>query len=237
MSDQTILLVEDDPGIRLLTARALVENGFAVRQAANADEMWAAIEAGPVDLIVLDIMLPGPSGFELCQAIRQSRSVPIIFASARADEADRVVGLEMGADDYIPKPYGAKEVVARVRAVLRRGGMADNGPRPAGIARFDGWRLDFRMRTLTAPDGDGVTLTSAEFDLLVTLVEHAQRVIGRERLIELSRMRIGEASDRSVDVLVSRLRRKLTLGPDRPAPIITVRGVGYMFQSAVERED
>ncbi len=198
--------------------------------------MWQAFDAGAVDLVLLDIMLPGRSGIDLCREIRQKSEVPIIFISAKGSETDRVIGLELGADDYLAKPFSTRELVARVRAVLRRGRMERrHGEQGKGIARFDGWTVDFRRRELTSPTGAQVVLTGAEFDLLAAFVEHPQRVIARERLIELSRTRLGDASDRSIDVLVSRLRRKLTAA-GHSAPIITVRAVGYMLNVEVERD-
>lgn len=235
MTAPTILLVEDDPSLRMLTARALQENGFVVRPASAAPEMWLALDTGPVDLVLLDIMLPGTSGIDLCRALRQRSDVPIIFMSARASETDRVVGLELGADDYIAKPFGTRELVARVRAVLRRPPMErGGGTAEQGMLTFDGWTVNLPRRELSSPTGAIVDLTGAEFDLLVALADHAQRVIARERLIELSRTRLGDSSDRSIDVLVSRLRRKLG-GAGANAPITTVRGVGYMLNAAVER--
>lgn len=230
-----IVLVEDDPAIRTLTARALQQNGFTVRPATSAPEMWLAMEAGPVDLVLLDIMLPGTSGIDLCRALRQKSDVPIIFISAKGSETDRVVGLELGADDYIAKPFGTSELVARVRAVLRRGALdRRHGEPELGILTFDGWELNLSRRELQSPSRALVDLTGAEFDLLVVLLDHAGRVIARDRLIELSRTRLGDSSDRSIDVLVSRLRRKLGHG-GKPAPIVTVRGVGYMMTAAVTR--
>ncbi|UIJ45012.1 response regulator transcription factor [Sphingomonas cannabina] len=237
MTAPTILLVEDDPPLRTLTARALQENGYTVRPAASAPEMWRAFEAGPVDLVLLDIMLPGTSGIDLCRAIRRDSDVPIIFVSAKGSETDRVVGLELGADDYLAKPFGTRELVARVRAVLRRqsgNGTGDTAKRDRGELHFDGWTIHLPRRELHSPTGAIVELTGAEFDLLVALCDNAQRVIARERLIELSRTRLGDSSDRSVDVLVSRLRRKLS-GAGKAAPIITVRGIGYMLNVPVER--
>ena len=231
----TIVLVEDDPALRTLTTRALQENGFTVRPASAAPEMWLAMGQGPVDLVLHDIMLPGTDGIALCRQLRRDSDVPIIFMSAKGSETDRVVGLELGADDYIAKPFGTRELVARVRAVLRRPPMERReGARERGEVTFDGWTINLPRREVTSPDGALVELTGAEFDLLVVLLDHPGRVIARERLIELSRTRLGDSSDRSVDVLVSRLRRKLgSAGAE--APIVTVRGVGYMFKAPVER--
>jgi DNA-binding response OmpR family regulator len=234
MTAPTILLVEDDPALRTLTARALQENGYVVRPAGAAPEMWQALERGPVDLVLLDIMLPGTSGIDLCRQLRQKHDMPIIFVSAKGSETDRVVGLELGADDYIAKPFGTRELVARVRAVLRRGTLERQNEREKGELIFDGWTVNIPRRELKSPSGAIVELTGAEFDLLVALLDHAQRVIARERLIELSRTRLGDSSDRSVDVLISRLRRKLS-SAGKDAPIVTVRGVGYMINVPVER--
>jgi two-component system, OmpR family, response regulator len=235
MTAPSIILVEDDPALRMLTARALQENGYTVRPACSAPEMWLAFEQGETDLVLLDIMLPGTNGIDLCRQIRQRSEVPIIFISAKGSEADRVLGLELGADDYLSKPFGTRELIARVRAVLRRRGLE----RPAGgerreRARFEGWTVNFPRRELLSPGGAVVELTGAEFDLLASFLDHPQRVIARERLIELSRTRLGDSSDRSIDVLVSRLRRKLS-DAGRTAPITTVRGVGYMFNAEVAR--
>ena len=234
MSTPNILLVEDDPALRTLIVRALRENGFAVRAASAAPEMWAAFDSGPVDLILLDVMLPGTNGFDLCRALRQRTAVPIIFISAKGSETDRVVGLELGADDYLAKPFGTRELVARVRAVLRRPPLAETASGKPDRIVFDGWSLNLPRRELLSPTGAIVDLTGAEFDLLVTLCDNAGRVIARERLIELSRARLGDSSDRSIDVLISRLRRKLS-GSGHEAPILTVRGVGYMLSTTVER--
>ena len=235
MSAPSIVLVEDDPALRTLTMRALQENGYIVRPASTAPEMWIAMEGGAVDLVLLDIMLPGTSGIDLCRQIRRKSEVPIIFISAKGSEADRVIGLEIGADDYLPKPFSTRELVARVRAVLRRGGMErQQGGVRESEAEFDGWKVNFPRRELRSATGALIDLTGAEFDLLATFLSQPQRVISRERLIELSRARMGDPSDRSIDVLVSRLRRKLS-ATDKPAPIITVRGVGYMLNVEVLR--
>ncbi|MDB5661729.1 MAG: DNA-binding response regulator [Sphingomonas bacterium] len=235
MSAPSIILVEDDPPLRMLTARALQENGYSVRPACSAAEMWLAFEAGPVDLLLLDIMLPGTNGIDLCRQVRQRSQVPIIFISAKGSEADRVLGLELGADDYLGKPFGTRELIARVRAVLRRGGVErQQGGVRQDRAEFDGWTVNFPRRELHSPSNAIVELTGAEFDLLSSFLDHPQRVIARERLIELSRTRMGDSSDRSIDVLVSRLRRKLS-DSGKPAPITTVRGIGYMLNAEVHR--
>ncbi|CAN5184775.1 response regulator [soil metagenome] len=236
MTPPLVLFVEDDPALRTLTARALQQNGFAVRPAASAPEMWNVMDEVQVDVVLLDIMLPGTNGLDLCRQIRQRSEVPIIFVSAKGTEMDRVIGLEVGADDYLSKPFDSRELVARIRAVLRRGRMHRPEVASGGRERavFDGWTVDFRRRELLSATGAVVDLTGAEFDLLASFLDYPQRVIARERLIELSRVRLGEASDRSVDVLVSRLRRKIS-APKSRGPIVTVRGIGYMFSAEVSR--
>ena len=235
MTAPSIVVVEDDPPLRLLTSRALQENGYAVRTAATAPEMWAVLEHGPVDLILLDVMLPGTSGIELCRQLRRKSDVPIIFISAKSSEPDRVLGLELGADDYLAKPFSTRELIARVRAVLRRGGLERmSGDTRETVAQFDGWTVDFPRRAVTSRTGASIELTGAEFDLLAAFLNQPQRVIARERLVELSRTRLGDSSDRSVDVLVSRLRRKISVAGLEP-PIGTVRGIGYIFRSTVTR--
>ncbi|MET1754560.1 response regulator transcription factor [Novosphingobium sp. RD2P27] len=238
---QTILLVEDDGALRTLTARALRQSGFHVLTAATGAEMWITLRETPVDLIVMDIMLPGTSGLDLFRRLRRESDVPLIFVSARSSEEDRVLGLELGADDYLIKPFSTRELAARVSAVLRRGSNTnENGGdlqadgRAPDTIHFDGWQVSLARRELRTASGAIVDLTGAEFDLLITFLGYPQRVLGRERLMELSRSRIGDSSDRSIDVLVSRLRRKLQ-ADGCEAPIVTVRGVGYMLKADVKR--
>ncbi|WP_324741054.1 response regulator transcription factor [Tsuneonella sp. CC-YZS046] len=236
MTSPSILLVEDDVPLRTLTARALREHGYHVRAVATGAEMWVVLENEPVDLIVLDIMLPGTSGIDLLRRMRRTQDTPVIFISARGSEEDRVVGLELGADDYLGKPFSTRELIARIGAVLRRHGGQGIGEarRETGELRFQGWKFSTARRELHSPSGAIVDLTGAEFDLLNVFLGQPQRVIGRERLIELSRTRLADSSDRSVDVLVSRLRRKLSTAGGK-APIKTVRGIGYMFSAEVSR--
>ncbi|WP_119081920.1 response regulator [Altererythrobacter sp. B11] len=234
MTAQTILVVEDDPQLRLLIVRSLKEHGYNVRAAATGAEMLVHLENGHTDLIVLDIMLPGTNGIELLRRLRAHSDLPVIFISARADEADRVIGLELGADDYLAKPFGTRELIARIAAVLRRhANGASSSSERRDEAHFGDWRLSFSRRELRSPTDALVELTTAEFDLLTVFLQEPQRAISRERLIEMSRSRVGDSSDRSVDVLVSRLRRKLS-HDGQDAPIATVRGVGYMFRADVE---
>jgi DNA-binding response OmpR family regulator len=231
-----VLIVEDDPALRTLLSRVLREEGFQPLSAAHGAEMARVIDANPIDLVLLDVMLPGSNGFDLCRALRRSSNVPIVILSARDEETDRLIGLELGADDYIAKPFSNRELIARIRAILRRtqGGGQAATPRGHQQLTFSGWTLDPGRRELVSPEGAVVDLSGAEFDLLLAFVSSPQRVIGRERLLEMSRARFADASDRSIDVLVSRLRRKLAAAQAEPL-LRTVRGVGYIFTSAVER--
>lgn len=235
MSPPLILIAEGQQDLRQQVRESLEQNGFRALPAASASDIWKAIETMPVGALVLDAALRGPDGMDLCRDVRERSDVPIILVSANSSEVDRVVGLELGADDYMAKPYSTRELAARLRAVLRRGrNERALGMRRETEARFDGWTVDFARRELHDPDGGPVELTAAEFSLLAVLLDHPQAVIARARLMELGGVRDAPSSDRSVDVLVSRLRRKLTHG-GRSAPIVTVRGVGYMLSAIVDR--
>lgn len=230
-----VLIVEDDDGLRLLMTRALRESGFRVTGCRSGAELWRLLPEGGIDLILLDVLLPGASGLDLLRALRARGSVPVIVVSARGEEADRVLGLELGADDYIAKPFGRPELLARVRAVLRRSVRAPaSGPGGETLV-FSGWRLDLRSRALLDPEGAAVDLSGAEYDLLLVFLDHPGRVLSREQILELSRARLGSPSDRSVDTLVSRLRRKLEPPEGAPPVIKTVRGSGYLLAATVER--
>ena len=231
-----VLIVEDDPGMRVLIVRALHGEGIEAIGARDESEAWPLLDAGGIDLVMLDVMLPGRSGLDLLGDIRERHpAIPIIMVSALGGESDRIAGLDRGADDYVAKPFGRGELLARVRAALRRARAPVAGGSRGDIARFAGWTLDLRRRTLLAPDETAVELSGAEHDLLAILVQQPQRVIGRERLLELSRARRAQASDRSIDVLVSRLRRKLGDSDNGDTLIRTVRGRGYMLAADVER--
>jgi len=225
-SDPHILIVDDDKGIRDLLQEFFQKRGLRASVAAEGNEMEAVLRRTQVDLIVLDVMLPGKSGLELCRELRARYPTPIIMLTAVNETTDRVVGLEMGADDYVPKPFDPRELLARIRAVLRRNSpQARRDPQPQ-VYRFAGWTLDCARRRLTSPADVRVELTAAEFNLLQTLAQSAQRVLSREQLVELSG---GDSYDRSVDILVSRLRRKMEDDPRRPKLILTVRSGGYQF--------
>jgi two-component system, OmpR family, response regulator len=232
-----ILIVDDDGQIRQLLAVFLRDNGFDVALARDGVEMRDAIRDTPHDLIVLDLMLPGTGGLELCRELRRSSVVPVIMLTARGDDTDRIVGLEVGADDYLAKPFNPRELLARIRAVLRRsGGEAGEPVRARNGLMFNGWRVDLLRRELMNSEGALVDLSGAEFDMLLAFLESPNRVLTRERLLETARNRQADVFDRSVDVLVSRLRRKLEGGSADSAPLIkTVRGAGYLFLPMVER--
>ena len=233
-----VVVVEDDMATRRLTVDLLHSNGFRASGVRDARELWEKLEADPADLILLDVQLPGASGMDICRALRARSGVPVIMVTARGDEASRVLGLELGADDYVPKPYGRSELVARIRAVLRRTAAPGRDPASPGVSRklgFAGWVLDMARRELTAPDASAVELSAAEFDMLLAFAEHPQRIMPRDRLLEIARDRVGTVSDRTVDVIVSRLRRKIEADENAPDLIRTVRGSGYMFLPAVRR--
>lgn len=233
-----ILIVDDHREVRDLVSRALAKDGFRVSTAADGRAMRKVLANSRIDLILLDLMLPGEDGLSLCRAIRAESNIPIIMLTAKGDEVDRVIGLELGADDYLPKPFGSRELIARIKAVLRRSnGKAAAGPaqRPKRY-RFDRWQLDTARRELLRDDGVTVPLSTGEYDLLIALVERPQRVLTRDQLLDLARGRSANALDRSIDTQVSRLRRKLERDPNSPQIIKTVWGGGYMFTPVVSAE-
>ncbi|PUB39279.1 DNA-binding response OmpR family regulator [Pseudomonas sp. GV047] len=231
------MIVDDDLEVLALLKKFFMQHGYAVETVAVGTELWAAMERHPADLIILDLMLPGENGLLLCQRLRQQYATPVIMLTAMGELSDRVVGLEMGADDYLSKPFDARELLARVRAVLRRAGegrpVLGGSARP--LIRFAGWQLDVTRRELRSPDEVMIPLSSGEFDLLLVFVEHPQRVLTREQLLNLARGHSHDAFDRSIDVQVSRLRRKLEFDTKRPAMIRTVRNGGYQFTASVSR--
>ncbi|WP_109575706.1 response regulator transcription factor [Aminobacter sp. AP02] len=236
-ADVHILIVDDDREIRDLLQEFFQKHGMRVSTARDDDEMQAALRRAPVDLIILDVMLPGKSGLDICRDLRIHSKIPIIMLTAVTETIDRVVGLEMGADDYVPKPFDPRELLARTRAVLRRPSTAGAAHRPVPqVYKFAGWTLDASRRRLLRPDEVRVELTTAEFNLLHTLVRSAQRVLSREQLVELSNQSGDYSYDRSVDILVSRLRRKMEDDPRSPKLVLTVRGGGYQFVPEVSAE-
>lgn len=230
-----VLIVDDDWDIRTLLAEVLVKAGFAVATSANGTEMREALAGRPVDLIVLDLNLPGEDGLALCREIRASATTPIIILSARADPIDRILGLELGSDDYLTKPFEPRELVARIRSVLRRLDQRSPERRPVR-AVFQNWALDFEHRHLVDPRGRIIMLSGAEYALLSALIEHAHEVLTREQITALGVCAAGEGAGRAIDLQVSRLRQKL--GDDaRASEIIkTVRNNGYVFASSVRFE-
>lgn len=230
-----ILIVDDDADIRRLTSQLLGDSGFRVTAVADGAAMQRLLATESFDLAVLDVMLPGEDGFALCRKLRAVSKMPIVMLTARADETDRVVGLELGADDYVVKPFSPRELVARVRAHLRRTNeLVAAAPKPrVKSLGFDGWKIDPIRRELRNAEGTLVSLTGTEFDLLTALAERAQRVLSRDQLLDLVRGRTAHAFDRSIDVSISRLRRKIEPFPDEPRFIRTVRNGGYVFTAEV----
>jgi len=225
-----ILIVDDDRQIRASLARFLTANGFRISVAEDGAAMFAAIEKGRFDLVVLDIMMPGEDGLTLCRRLREASRIPVIFLTALSAEIDCVAGLELGADDYICKPVRPRELLARIRAVLRRAGDTTLKRERAPVVsyEFEGWRLDAVRRTLRNPKGVLVELTGGEFDLLLVFAEHPNNVLTRDQLLDLTRGRDAAVLDR-IDVQVGRLRRKIEADPQLPVLIKTVRSGGYVF--------
>ncbi|HEY4075347.1 MAG TPA: response regulator [Rhizomicrobium sp.] len=239
--DQTTLIavVEDDSEIRSLMGGLLSREGFEVALCNGGDELDRTVERRRVDLIVLDLMLAGEDGLSICRRFRTGPiAIPILMVTAKGDDLDRIIGLEVGADDYLPKPFNPRELTARVKAILRR--TRDIHQVPASPAperfRFAGWQLNAASRVLTNPAGGIVDLTGGEFDLLMVLLTHPQRVLNRDQLLDWTRGRNAMPFDRTIDVQLSRLRRKLGDFSKPPSVIKTVRGGGYLFSPTVERE-
>lgn len=226
-----LLLVDDDARLRELLLRYLQSQGFEVRGVGDGAQMRQALDRGHYDLIVLDLMLPGEDGLDICRRLRgQGDTTPVVMLTAKGDEIDRIVGLEIGADDYVPKPVNPRELLARIRAVLRRSPeIAPGAPRPdGGSIAFGPFRLDLGTRALTR-DGEALRLTSGEFAVLAVLLRHPRQPLSRDRLMSLARGRGHEAFERSIDVAVARLRKLLEDDPRQPRLIQTVWGVGYVY--------
>lgn len=234
-SGARILMVDDDPGIRDVVSDFLGKHGYQVETAADSREMEQALERGQVDLIVLDIMLPGEDGLAICRRLAVGEAPPIIMLSAMGEDTDRIVGLELGADDYLSKPCNPRELLARIRAVLRRAELRGQTGSVGAGCEFAGWRLDLVRRELRSPQGVVVNLSSGEFSLLRAFVERPQRVLTRDQLLEFARGPDSDAFDRAIDVQISRLRRKLDDGGGSQDLIRTIRNEGYMFTAKVKR--
>lgn len=230
----TVLVVDDDDTIRSMLARFLGDHGMRVLEAGDGVGMAQRMAAEPVSVVLLDVMMPGDDGFTLCRKLRSTSQVPVILLTAMNGDTDRVVGLELGADDYIAKPFNPRELLARIRALLRRADADWRGAARGGSEyAFMGWKLNARHRSLVSPQGALTDLTSGEFDLLLAFLEHPQRVLSRDQLIDLVKGRVLTPFDRSIDVQVSRLRRKIEASPQRPNLIKTVRNEGYIFAADV----
>jgi DNA-binding response OmpR family regulator len=233
-----ILIVEDDAKVRLLLRRCFEGEGYRVSEAGSGAEAVKLLATGSFELVTLDLNLPDSDGLTVGREIRARSEVPIIMVTGKGDTIDRVVGLELGADDYITKPFHVREVLARVRAVLRRTDSGAARPAPGAAGRdehltFQGWVLDVAKRELTSPSGESCELTTSEFDLLKALATHAKRVLSRDQIMDLLRGHDWNPVDRSIDNLVVRLRRKIEVDPESPRLIKTVRGVGYTFAADV----
>jgi two-component system, OmpR family, response regulator len=233
----SLLLVEDDPEIGELISLYLANHHMDVRVVANGADMDAAFKQAAYDLLLLDLNLPGEDGLSICRRVRSERQLPIIILTAQAEDVDKILGLEMGADDYIVKPFNSRELLARIRAVMRRSEKpASIEDKAAGQAYlFSGWRVDLFTRQVIAPCGMKIAMTGAEFDLLHAFCENPNRILTREQLINMTHGPTSGPYERSIDVLVSRLRQKIEADAKKPAMIQTVRSEGYMFAVKVVR--
>lgn len=235
----SILIVDDDPRLCRALVRYFAREGYAVRTATSGAQMRERLAAERPDLVILDLKLPDEDGFSLARELRSTTDVAIVILTGKAETTDKVVGLELGADDYVTKPFIERELLARVRSVLRRTSAGGQGRRAAAVgsvACFDGWRFDLATYELTSPAGDPVALTPHEFQLLSTFVRHGNRVLSRDAILELVAGRDWSPDDRSVDVLVGKLRKKLGTDHQDPRLIETVRSVGYKLTAKVSFE-
>jgi two-component system OmpR family response regulator len=234
-----ILVVDDHRELRELVSRILTKEGFRVTTAQDGQTMRKVLADARIDLVLLDIMMPGEDGLAICRSLRATSQMPVIMLTARGEELDRVIGLEMGADDYLSKPFGGRELVARIKAVLRRSRMepkvGEVRAKPK-VYRFDRWALNSQARELMREDGVAVPLSTAEFELLLALVQRPQHVLSRDQLLDLTRGRAAVAFDRSIDTQVSRLRKKIERDPSDPKIVRTVWGGGYTFAASVIEE-
>ena len=231
-----VLVVDDDAAIRQLVDEYLGRNDFRVSAAVDGAGFAAALRSQVLDLVLLDLRLPGEDGMQLLRELRTESQIPVIILTGRTEEADRVMGLELGADDYLTKPFSPRELLARIRTVLRRthAGQEVHGAPVCRAYRIPGWELNLRTRRLTGHAGTQVALSNGEFNLLAALLATANRVVTREQLIELSRRYDNEVYDRAIDVQILRLRRKIEKNPAEPSIIVTERGVGYRVAVSVE---
>ncbi|WP_027815356.1 response regulator [Paraburkholderia bannensis] len=235
-----ILVVDDDPAMRELIGDYLSENDFRVTSASNGAELATALQEHALDLVILDLKLPDEDGAQIARRMRETSSLPIIVVTGRLDEADRVMALELGADDYLTKPFSLRELLARIRTVLRRSSLTAATAMTTGRSadtrayRFDGWELNTGTRRLVSPSGEAIVLTNGEFSLLTAFLAAPGHILTRDQLLEASRM-YDDVFDRSIDVQILRLRRKIEADPSNPRYIKTVRGAGYVFFDQVEK--
>jgi two-component system, OmpR family, response regulator len=232
-----VLVVDDDPSVCNLVCEYLGQNEFRVSAVATGKQMFEVIGREAVDLLLLDLRLPGEDGLRLARTIRDSSRMPIVILTGQLEEADRVMGLELGADDYVTKPFSPRELLARIRAVLRRSQAEAAAPgrdETLRAYRFAGWELNVRLHRLQSPEGRRVEISRGEFSLLCALLASPQRMLTRDQLLELSRLHSTEVYDRSIDVQILRLRRKIEVDPAQPQFIKTERGVGYYFDAPVK---
>ena len=232
-----ILLVDDEEALRDPLASYLAKQGFSVRQAESAAAARTTLRDEPADLVLLDIMMPGEDGLSLCRHLVETQKTPVILLTARGEATDRIVGLEIGADDYVVKPFEPRELVARIRSVLRRSSRAEAAPTLEQDYVFEGWRLDPLKRRLRDPEGALIAISSAEFRLLRAFLDHPRQVLDRDRLLDMVQGREAHLFDRSIDNAISRLRRKVEEDRTDPRLILTVRGGGYMLAADVARAD
>ncbi|NVD39917.1 response regulator [Ensifer sp. HO-A22] len=234
-----VLIVDDDDRIRQMLSRYFEDEGYGVSVAGDGQAMRSCLSRGGIDIVLLDIVLPDSDGFALARDLRKESDIPIIMLTGRNDVIDRIVGLELGADDYIAKPFHLRELLARVKVALRRRSPVASRQiegRNHEVFCFEGWRLDTARRELLSPAREEIRLTTGEFEMLCVFVKHAGRVMGRELLMDLTRGRNLEAFDRTIDAQVARLRRKIEDDPAHPSLIKSVRGVGYVFSARPERQ-
>ena len=233
-----VLVVDDDPSIRDMLERYLGKQGYSVRTAVDSAAMNQLMGEYSFDLVILDLMLAGEDGLTLARRIRENSDLPIIMLTAKSDEIDRIIGLEMGADDYLPKPFNPRELLARMKSVLRRAGTEKAGKaksaQPGEVACFDGWALDTAKREVRSAANGSVDLTSGEFDLLSAFVAHPRRTLSREQLLDFAHGGKRFPFDRSIDIQVMRLRRKIEIDPKNPLMIKTIHGAGYIFTPSVD---
>jgi len=232
-----ILVIDDERDVRDIVVAYLGRHDMRVTAGCSGQEMFELFDREAIDLVLLDLKLPGEDGMQLAQALRSRATVPIVFLTGRGEEADRVMGLELGADDYVTKPFSPRELLARVRAVLRRYRVQATLPQRDNTRRafrFSGWELNLRTRRLIAPDGGSVELSNGELSLLSALCQAPQRALTRDQLLSMSRLHEAEVYDRTIDVQVRRLRLKIEADPARPVLIVTERGAGYRLASEVE---